>query len=102
MPMPATTSRIEGATFSRRASTATAASTASMNSSVCMIAVMASPRSRPASAQIKFDITLTVSASTVRLKKNAMAPCTVAMRRIALLVIDTSETCEVMPSTSEK
>src|ERR1035437_4389141 len=41
MPTPATTSRSEGATLSRLAATATAASTASMNSSVCMIAVMA-------------------------------------------------------------
>ena len=41
MPMPATTSRIEGATLSRLAATATAARTASMNSSVCMIAVIA-------------------------------------------------------------
>ena len=41
MPMPATTSRIDGAMFSRLAATATAASTASMNSTVWMIAVIA-------------------------------------------------------------
>ena len=45
MAMPATTSRIDGAMLSRRASTATAASTASMNSSVCMIAVISFIRS---------------------------------------------------------
>ncbi len=52
MPMPATTSRIEGAMFSRLAATATAASTASMNSTVCTIAVMAS-RPSPQAARAR-------------------------------------------------
>ena len=44
----------------------------------------------------------TVSASTVRLKKNDSTPCSAATRRMTLLVMATSETCEVMPMTSEK
>ena len=43
IPMPATTSRIDGAVFSRCAATATAASTANMNSTVSMISVMTKP-----------------------------------------------------------
>ena len=44
----------------------------------------------------------TVNASTTRLKKNDKTPWTAVTRRMILLVIATSETCEVMPITSEK
>ena len=51
---------------------------------------------------IRFEIVFTVSASTVRLKKNDTALCAAAIRRIDLRVIGTSDTCDVMPMTSEK
>ena len=53
-------------------------------------------------ADIMAEAPLTVSASTTRLKKNAKTPCIDTMRRIAFEVICTSDTCEVMPMTSEK
>src|SRR5262249_19881980 len=135
MPMPAITSRIDGARLKRLAATATAASTASMNRTVCMIAVIRllirhpEVRARSATAlfllspfegayrrapqgdvpmlwpndrayQIKFDTVFTVSASTVTLKKNESTPWIAAMRRMYLLVMPTSDTCDVMPMTS--
>src|SRR5262249_30580230 len=44
----------------------------------------------------------TVSARTTRLKKNDRTPCIEATRRMTLLVIETSDTWEVMPMTREK
>src|SRR5262249_28257350 len=44
----------------------------------------------------------TVSASSVALKKNEITPCAVTTRRIGLAVTATSDTCDVMPMTSEK
>ena len=47
-------------------------------------------------------IALTVSPMTTALKKNESAPCRSATRRIDGLVICTSETLNVVPSTNEK
>ena len=44
----------------------------------------------------------TVRARSAALKKNDTTPCAATVRRITLLVTPTSETCEVMPTTSEK
>src|SRR5262245_9963830 len=53
-------------------------------------------------SHMRFATMFTVSASTTRLKKNDKTPCNDATRRMTLLLIATSETCEVMPITSEK
>lgn len=45
---------------------------------------------------------LTISATSAVLKTNEMMPCTVAVRRMILSVMPTSETCAVMPITNEK
>jgi hypothetical protein len=50
---------------------------------------------------IRLDTMFTVSASTVALKKNEIAPCSVVSRRIVLLVIWTSDTWAVIATTSE-
>ena len=71
MPMPAITSRIDGAIFSRCAATATAASTASMNSSVCTVAVIASELTA-SSDQVGHDVH--GQANTATLKKNDSTP----------------------------
>ncbi len=52
--------------------------------------------------QIALAAILTISASSAVLKKNEMMPCAVAVRRMVLSVIPTSETCAVMPITNEK
>jgi hypothetical protein len=44
----------------------------------------------------------TTSATSVALKKNDTTPCAMTVRRIALAVTATSETCDVIPMTSEK
>jgi hypothetical protein len=44
----------------------------------------------------------TVSASSAVLKMNEMMPCAATVWRIGRQVIDTSETCDVMPITKEK
>src|SRR5438270_5070579 len=97
MPIPAMTRRIEGETFSRLAATATAASSASMKSSVCTTAAIAH---QP--GLIRLETMFTVSASTETLKKNDSTPCKLTTRRITLLVIATSDTCEVIAMTKEK
>ena len=66
-PIPATTSRIDGAIFRRLATTATAASTASMNSSVSTVAVIVSRTYKL--HQIRFEMMLTVKAITETLKR---------------------------------
>src|SRR5579883_1258275 len=45
---------------------------------------------------------LTISASRAVLKMKEMMPWTVAVRRMVLSVMPTSETCAVMPMTKEK
>ena len=53
-------------------------------------------------AQIALAAMLTISANSAVLKKKEMMPCTVAVRRMVLSVMPTSETCAVMPITNEK
>jgi hypothetical protein len=45
---------------------------------------------------------LTIGASSAVLKTKEMMPCTVAVRRMVLSMMPTSETCAVMPITNEK
>jgi hypothetical protein len=52
--------------------------------------------------QIALAAMFTISASRAVLNTNEMMPCTVAVRRMILSVIPTSETCAVMPMTKEK
>ena len=54
------------------------------------------------SAQIALAAILTISATSAVLKTNEMMPCAVAVRRMVLSVMPTSETCAVMPITNEK
>ena len=53
-------------------------------------------------AQIALAARLMVRARRAALKKKAMTPWAVAVRRICLSTIPTSETCEVMPMMNEK
>jgi hypothetical protein len=57
---------------------------------------------RPRALQIALAAILTISASSAVLNTNEMTPCTVAVRRMILSVIPTSETCAVIPITNEK
>jgi hypothetical protein len=52
--------------------------------------------------QIALAAMFTISASKAVLNTKEMMPCTVAVRRMILSVIPTSETCAVMPITKEK
>jgi hypothetical protein len=52
--------------------------------------------------QIALAAIFTVSANSAVLNANEMMPCTVAVRRMILSVMPTSETCAVMPITNEK
>ena len=52
--------------------------------------------------QIALAAMLTISATSAVLNTNEMMPCTVAVRRMILSVMPTSETCAVMPITNEK
>src|ERR1700730_10889457 len=56
-------------------------------------------RPHPASALAAM---FTIRASRVALKKNDTNPWTMTVRRMLLAVTATSETCDVMPITSEK
>src|SRR5688572_6056140 len=64
------------------------------------------PRARfkagTAGDQIALPAILTISAISAVLNTNEMMPCTVAVRRMTLSVMPTSETCAVMPITNEK
>ena len=72
MPMPATTSRIDGAMLSRLAATATAASTAIMNSRVCTTAaIISSNELDRAGGDVHGQ-----RQQRGRLKKNETTPCT--------------------------
>jgi hypothetical protein len=57
-------------------------------------------RARP--VQIALAAMFTISATKVTLKKNETMPWAVAVRRIGLDAIATSETCDVMPMMNEK
>jgi hypothetical protein len=61
-------------------------------------------RSETATAgnQIALPAILTINAISAVLNTNEMMPCTVAVRRMILSVMPTSETCAVMPITNEK
>ena len=52
--------------------------------------------------QIALAAILTISATSAVLNTNEMMPCTVAVRRMILSVMPTSETWAVMPITNEK
>jgi len=52
--------------------------------------------------QIALPAILTISAISAVLNTNEMMPCTVAVRRMILSVMPTSETCAVIPITNEK
>ena len=61
------------------------------------------PDSRPdGRCQIALPAMLTINAISAVLNTNEMMPCTVAVRRMILSVMPTSETCAVMPITNEK
>ena len=53
-------------------------------------------------SQIVLAARFTVNARSAALNRNDTMPCAVAVRRITLLVMPTSETCDVMPMTNEK
>jgi hypothetical protein len=53
-------------------------------------------------SQIALPAILTINAISAVLNTNEMMPCTVAVRRMTLSVMPTSETCAVMPITNEK
>ena len=55
-----------------------------------------------AGSQIALAAILTINAISAVLNTNEMMPCTVAVRRMILSVMPTSETCAVMPITNEK
>src|SRR4051812_42263212 len=57
---------------------------------------------RTGAPQIALAAILTINATSAVLNTNEMMPCTVAVRRMILSVIPTSETCAVMPITNEK
>ena len=57
---------------------------------------------RNAAIEIALAAILTISATSAVLNTNEMMPCTVAVRRMILSVMPTSETCAVMPITNEK
>jgi hypothetical protein len=59
-------------------------------------------KDRPAGDQIALPAILTINAISAVLNTNEMMPCTVAVRRMILSVMPTSETCAVMPITNEK
>ena len=52
--------------------------------------------------QIALPAILTINAISAVLNTNEMMPCTVAVRRMILSVMPTSETCAVIPITNEK
>ena len=81
---------------------ATAASTASMNSSVCMIAVIASGSLRNQGDEIALAAMFTIKASSAALNRNARIPWAATVRRIGFEATATSDTCEVMATTKEK
>src|SRR6202163_3372391 len=53
-------------------------------------------------AQIALAAMFTINATSAVLKTKEMMPCAVAVRRMVLSVMPTSETCAVMPITNEK
>src|SRR4029079_10113437 len=59
-------------------------------------------RLETAGDQIALPAILTINAISAVLNTNEMMPCTVALRRMILSVMPTSETCAVMPITNEK
>ena len=59
-------------------------------------------QSRTAGVRSRSPAMLTINAISAVLNTNEMMPCTVAVRRMILSVMPTSETCAVMPITNEK
>jgi hypothetical protein len=55
-----------------------------------------------AGRQMALAAILTIKATSAVLKTKEIMPCAVAVRRMVLSVIPTSETCAVMPITNEK
>src|SRR5262245_38579582 len=70
-----------------------------VHSGLPIISWRAEPRRGPHKA---LAARLTVKARSAALNTNDTMPCAAAVRRISLLVMATSDTCDVMPMTNEK